>query len=157
GSQQVTLDAFGEAAVELAIPATAHLGPASIRASMVDAGGASESVASTSVQLAAYKAAEFKVGVDSPPGVWTHGDEGRFDVHGNYLFGTPMAGATVRWTLTRGVGWFSPPGAEDLVTDDGAFARDLPDTSPRAANFQSGTGALDAKGALSTHAPLTLP
>ena len=156
GDARITLDAFGEASADLALPPTAHLGLASIRASMVNADGAEENVASTSVQLAAYKAAEFKVAVDSPARTWTHGDEGRFDLHGDYLFGAPMAGATVRWSVTRGVGWFSPPGADDLIVDDSAFARDLPDSSPRAARFESGTGALDAKGAYSAHASLAL-
>ena len=157
GTQQVELDAFGEASTELEIPATAHLGPASIHAEMLGSDGSRESVASTSVQLAAYKAAEFKVTVDSPAGVWTHGDEGRFEVRGDYLFGAPMAGATVRWSMTRGAGWFSPPGADQLVTDDSAFARDLTDTSPRGARFQDGTGALDPKGAFATRASLSLP
>ncbi len=156
GTARIALDAFGEASADLVVPKATHLGVASIQAQMLGADGSSDGVASTTIQLAAYKAAEFKVAVESPPRTWMHGDEGQFGVHGDYLFGAPMAGATVRWTLTRGVAWFSPPGADDLVVDDTAFLRDLPESSPRAASLQNGTGALDAKGAFSTHASLAL-
>jgi uncharacterized protein YfaS (alpha-2-macroglobulin family) len=150
---RATLDAFGAATVDLPLPVTAHLGDVSIEAKLV---GAREGAlgATTSVQLAAYKASEFKAAVEAAATSWTRGDHASFDVHGDYLFGAPMAGAKVRWTATRTRTWFTPPGAEDFVADDEAYSADLPDRSPRAERLQGGDAVLDAHGA--TTVPLAL-
>ncbi len=150
---RATLDAFGAATVDLPLPVTAHLGDMSIAAKLA---GAREGApgATTSVQLAAYKASEFKAAVEAAATSWTRGDHASFDVHGDYLFGAPMAGAKVRWTATRTRTSFTPPGAEDLVADDEAYSADLPDRSPRAERLQAGDALLDAHGA--TRVPLAL-
>ena len=150
---KVKLDEFGAASVKVPLPATARLGTAQILAKMPGEPGDG---ATATVQLAAYKAAEFKVGVDAAAPAFTRGDEGRFDVHGDYLFGAPMAGAKVRWTLTRGRGWFAPAGAADFVVDDDAYESELRDRAPRAGKVQSGEGALDAHGGLAARTPLAL-
>jgi uncharacterized protein YfaS (alpha-2-macroglobulin family) len=147
------LDAFGAATVDLPLPATAHFGDVSIQATL--AGTREGAVgAMTSVQLAAYKASEFKAAVEAAATSWNRGDHARFDVHGDYLFGAPMAGAKVRWTATRTRTSFTPPGAEDLVADDEAYSADLPDRAPRAERLQGGDALLDAHGA--TTIPLAL-
>jgi uncharacterized protein YfaS (alpha-2-macroglobulin family) len=154
---KATLDPFGEATLDVPVPATAHLGGAEIRATL--SGGASGRFegTSTTVQLAAYKASEFEVHVDPAARSWTHGDEARFDVRGDYLFGAPMPTAPVRWTVTRAQASFTPPGAADFITSDEAFQRELPDAAPRGGEIQSGNGALDSSGALAVRAPLALP
>ena len=93
---------------------------------------------STTVQLAAYKASEFKASVDAASPAWTHGDEGRFEVHGDYLFGAPMAGAKVHWTVSRGRAWFTPPGAEDFAVDDERVRADLTAARARASSRAAG-------------------
>jgi uncharacterized protein YfaS (alpha-2-macroglobulin family) len=151
-----TLDPFGEATLDVPVPATAHLGGAEIRASFPGAGNRFEGT-STVVQLAAYKASEFEVHVDPAAKSWIHGEEARFDVRGDYLFGAPMPTAPARWTVTRAQASFTPPGAADFVANDDAFQRELPDTAPRGGEVQSGNGALDPSGALAVRAPLALP
>ena len=146
-----TLDAFGVATLHVPLPPTAHLGQATLEAKMP---GGRE--ATTSVLLAAYKASEFKASVDAAASAYSRGDEARFDVHGDYLFGAPMGGAKVHWTVSRGRAWFSPPGADDFAIDDDSYGRDLPDRAPRGASFQTGDGALDAHGAFAARIPLAL-
>ena len=154
---QATLDEFGEATLDVPLPATAHLGEASIRAVFSGAKVSYGGTASTVVQLAAYKASEFEVHVDPASRSFVHGDEARFDVRGDYLFGAPMPTAPVRWTLTRSQAWFTPPGADDFIVQDEAFQRELPNAAPRGGEIQSGNGTLDASGALAIRAPLALP
>jgi uncharacterized protein YfaS (alpha-2-macroglobulin family) len=149
----VKLDEFGAASVHVPVPPTARLGTAQIVAKMEGEEGEG---ASTMVKLAAYKASEFKVAVDAGAPAWIHGDDARFDVRGDYLFGAPMAGARVHWTATRGSGSFTPPGAGDFVVDDDAFGLEAREKAPRAGQFQSGDGALDAHGALAARLPLAL-
>jgi uncharacterized protein YfaS (alpha-2-macroglobulin family) len=156
---ETTLDAFGEAAFDVPIPATAHLGTASAIVSMVDASTSTRDGGGTTAlfELAAYKAAEFKVSVDPDKPAYVRGDKATFGVRGDYLFGAPMSGGKVGYTITRGPAWFSPPGAESLVTDDGVYWSDLADVSRRAGHVSDGKGALDAHGGFSTSLPLTLP
>jgi hypothetical protein len=151
--QDATLDDFGVAALHVPLPATAHLGEARLEAKMD--GEAGSGVGAT-VQLAAYKASEFKVDVSAGAPSWVHGAEGVFDVHGDYLFGAPMAGAKVRWNVTRARSYFVPPGADDFAVSDDAYELDLGSRASRAGRFQSGDAALDVHGVLAAHVPLTL-
>jgi hypothetical protein len=150
---KATLDDFGVAAVHVPLPATAHLGEARIEAKMEGERGDG---ASASVQLAAYKASEFKVGVDAGAPSWLRGAEGSFDVHGDYLFGAPMAGAKVHWNVTRARTSFTPPGADAFIVSDDAYEAELESHAARAGRFQSGDGALDAHGVFAAHVPLAL-
>ncbi len=152
------LGAFGELTVDVPVPASTRLGQLEIRAEL---GGAHTSarggVASQSVLLAAYKAAEFKVAVEPERPTYVRGEKAAIAVHGDYLFGAPMGGGKVRYTVTRGPGYFQLPGAEGLVTDDDAYAFGIPDGSSRAGQMQAGDGALDAKGTYGASVDLKLP
>ncbi|MGD0525878.1 MAG: Ig-like domain-containing protein [Polyangiaceae bacterium] len=150
---KATLDEFGVAAVHVPLPATAHLGEARLEAKLE---GEKGEAAGVTVQLAAYKASEFKVGVDAGAPSWLRGVEGSFDVHGDYLFGAPMAGAKVRWNVTRARTWFTPPGADGFVVSDDAYEAELESRAPRAGKLQSGEGALDAHGVFAAKVPLAL-
>jgi uncharacterized protein YfaS (alpha-2-macroglobulin family) len=156
---ETTLDPFGEAAFDIAVPTTAHLGTAEAVVAIVGASDGARGSGSTVAlfELAAYKAAEFKVSVDPDEPSYVHGDKATFAVRGDYLFGAPMSGGKVRYTVTRGPAWFSPPGAESLVTDDSTYWSDLGDVNRRAGHVSDGKGALDAKGGFSASLPLTLP
>ena len=150
---KATLDDFGVATVKVPVPATAHLGEARLEAKL---DGQRGDGVSANVQLAAYKASEFKVGVDAGAPSWLRGAEGSFDVHGDYLFGAPMAAAKVHWNVTRARTSFTPPGADAFVVSDDAYEAELESRAPRAGRFQSGEGALDAHGAFAAHVPLAL-
>ena len=92
------LGAFGELTVDVPVPASARLGQLEIRAEL---GGVATSartgVASQSVLLAAYKAAEFKVAVEPERPAYVRGEKAAFTVHGDYLFGAPMSSGKVRY------------------------------------------------------------
>jgi hypothetical protein len=159
--QRVRLDAFGEATLDLHIPATAHLGGAHVRAEMVEGPKKPDEepqhAVTTTFQLAAYKAAEFKVAVEPDKPQYIRGEKLAFTTRGEYLFGAPLASARLRWNITRGPGFFAPPGAEELILDDERYAADHMDASPRGGQFQSGDGALDAKGTFAGGAALAMP
>lgn len=160
-TSKAKLDAFGEASVDVAVPATAHLGVGELRGELVVAGAKKddgyERAATSSFQLAAYRPAEFKVTVEPDHSSYVRGDKAQLAVRGDYLFGAPMSGGAVRYTATRGSGSFSVPGAEDMVVDDDAYAFDLPDANERGSRFQQGNGALDAKGSFAAALALALP
>jgi hypothetical protein len=165
---EAKLGAFGEVAVDVPVPATAHLGVMELRAELKDASSApslgggrysryARSTASATVELAAYKPVEFKVGVELDKPSYVRGDKASAVARGDYLFGAPMGGAKVRCTVTRGAGSFTPPGAEGFVIDDETFGSGYRDTTPRAGQLQSGEGALDAKGSYAASTALALP
>jgi alpha-2-macroglobulin len=139
------LDAFGAATLDVTLPATAHLGYGSISAKLGGAPDRSFAV-SAEIQLAAYKASEFKATVEPAATALMHGEQARFTVRGDYLFGAPMAGAKAHFTATRARASFTPPGAETLVVGDDAYTADLPDRSPRAERLQTGDAVLDGHG-----------
>ena len=74
--------------------------------------------AAVSALLAAYKPSEFAVTTHAGAESWVHGDEARFEVHGEYLFGAPMSKAGLHWTVTRERFYFYPPWAEGYALDD---------------------------------------
>ncbi len=156
-SDTLRLDAFGGFAAEVPMPAAAHLGTGEVRAELDGADGSTHGSASTTLLLAAYKPAEFKVTVDPGKTAYVRGERASFGVEGDYLFGAPMTGGGVRATVTRGPGRFVPPGAEDLVLDDDAFAWDEPAASPRAGELQSSEGTLGEKGTYGGSVALAMP
>ncbi len=157
---EAKLDPFGGFALDVPLPATAHMGTSELRAELAagdDDPDAGAGVATASVLLAAYRPAEFKVGVDPDKTAYVRGDKASFSVAGDYLFGAPMSGGDVHFTVTRAPGRFVPPGAADLVTDDGLFAADYSSASPRGGEVASGRGALNDKGTLSKKTTLPMP
>jgi uncharacterized protein YfaS (alpha-2-macroglobulin family) len=168
------LDAFGEFSTDVKVPATAHLGVAELRAELdpgkakartgaadddnmeEDYGAWGRRVGAT-FTLAAYRASEFKVTVEADKPSYVRGDKASFSTRGDYLFGAPMKDGRVRYTASRGWGYFEPPGSEGLVTNDESYRQDLVDTDLRAGEIQSGEGVLDAKGALAVPLALSMP
>jgi uncharacterized protein YfaS (alpha-2-macroglobulin family) len=154
----VKLDAFGGFAVDVPVPPTAHLGTGEVVAKVdSDVQDKPTGTASVSMMLAEYRPAEFKVRVDPNKPSFTRGDVASFETQGDYLFGAPMGGGSVHFTATRARSFFSPPGAEGLVLDDDSYAYDLPSSSMRAGQIQSGNGALSAKGSYAAKVPLAMP
>ncbi len=104
-----------------------------------------------------YRPVEFKVSVDSDRPQYVRGDRARWAVHGDYLFGAPMAKAKARATVTRGATWFSPPDSDDFATRDDVYYSDLGDESLNSATLEEKSTTLDGKGALALEASLALP
>jgi uncharacterized protein YfaS (alpha-2-macroglobulin family) len=151
---RAVLDAFGEIALDVPVPRTAHLGSARIVAALGRKDGESFD---HEVLLAAYKASEFNVGVDADKTDYVRGDAARFDVHAEYLFGAPMARASLHNDAARTRAEFQPPHSEAFVTNDEAGALDHPETNPNAEDLRVEDGALDDDGRASATLDLALP
>ena len=153
-----TLSAFGTFAVDARIPETGRLGTYSVNAS-VEGSPRGFADASTSVEVAEYRPAEFKVSVESDRPSYVRGDKATWTARGDYLFGAPMAGADARISVTRGFTWFTPPGLEDggFVVDEAAFTEALPEAGPSGGELQSARVKLDAEGKASISAALSMP
>jgi uncharacterized protein YfaS (alpha-2-macroglobulin family) len=146
--------AFGEVVMDIPLPRTAHLGTARIAASLGRKDGDSFD---HEVLLAAYKASEFKVGVDADKSDYVRGDQARFDIHAEYLFGAPMGNASLHNYASRSRTEFKPPRSEAFVTSDEASALDHPETNPNAEDLQVDDGTLDEDGRDSAKLDLALP
>lgn len=153
------LGAFGEVSTDIPIPATARLGHVQIEAT-IEGEKPAESweprAASTSVDVAAYRPAEFKTSVEPDHPSYVRGDKASFVARGDYLFGAPMTGGKVRYTVTRSRTSFTPEGSEAFVVDDDAYSWAHPDSSLRGGKLQSGDGVLDANGTYAASVSLAL-
>jgi uncharacterized protein YfaS (alpha-2-macroglobulin family) len=87
---------MGSLAAEIALPRDAKLGRHELR--LEDPAVQGEALARTIVQVAEFEAPRFAVDVDAEPDA---GAKVRATVRARYLFGAPMDGGSVSWTLTR--------------------------------------------------------
>lgn len=110
------VDAFGSFAVDVPISKTAKYGTGLITVSMT--GGVEQGLTSTSFLLAAYKASAFKASVEPKKPAYVRGDEFEFDVVGEYLYGAPMAGATIHGEYTRASIAWTPPKSDGFLFGD---------------------------------------
>lgn len=154
------LGAFGEVSVDIPIAATSRLGRVQIDA-IAEGEAKKESwepnAASTSIEVAAYRPAEFKVSIDPGRPTFIRGDKATFTVRGDYLFGAPMSGGKVRASATRNRTSFTPPATEGFEVGDDAYHWALADVSPRGGKFQDANGALNDKGTFESPVGLSLP
>ena len=145
------LGAFGELAVDVALPSTSHLGSASIKVML----GRKETQSfSSDVLLAAYKGSEFKVSVDAGQPAYVRGDTATFGLHAEFLFGAPMTGSHFRTSVMRHTASFTPPKSDGYATSDALFAHDLAGTSLAAAPLKDQEGELDETGHTEASVPL---
>ncbi len=79
-----------------------------------------------SFRVEAVKQADFAVHLRAEKGAYVSGETARFTASADYLFGAPVAGGRIRWTLRRSNDWFHPSGYEGyefmpyfLVRDEG--------------------------------------
>lgn len=155
------LGAFGTFTADVKVPETSKLGTYNLGATME--GGSREWGADVSgdFDVAEYKPAEFKVGVESDRPAYVRGDKARWTAHGELFFGSPMPGADVRWSVHRSPAWFTPPsrdGALDgFVTDEQAFTAALSEASERESEVVSSRDKLDKKGNGAVVAALAMP
>ncbi len=153
-TRSLQLNEFGSFSTEARIPASAELGSYGIDVSV---GNSTDSHAYASFEVAEYRPAEFKVGVELDKRAYIRGDKASCTVHGDYLFGAPMSEATVRTTITRGATWFSPPGIDGFETADTSYIQDRDDLTQNAGQLHSGSSKLDQKGALVVDTSLAMP
>jgi uncharacterized protein YfaS (alpha-2-macroglobulin family) len=143
---------FGTFATEFTVPLSASLGGYQIRGDLEG----SDTVY-TSFEVLEYRPAEFKVDVASETPAYVHGQSSRFSVHGDYLFGAPMAGAAVHYSVTRGPTSFAPPGSDGFSTDASAYYADIGERAQGAGEIASGDAKLDPRGTFALTAKLDLP
>ena len=154
-----TLGAFGELALDVPIPKTSRFGHVQIEAFEPNASKERwvPAAAATSVEVAAYRPAEFKVTVEPDKTSYVRGDKATFSARGDYLFGAPMSGGHARYTVTRSQTSFAPEGTDGFVVDDEVYRWALSDASPRGGKIQGGNGALDGQGKIGASVLLALP
>jgi uncharacterized protein YfaS (alpha-2-macroglobulin family) len=148
--QAVETTRFGTFALDLHVPGSAALGSWRILAEGLDEDAAS-------IEVAEYRAAEFKVRVEPRQPSQVQGEAARFRVQADYLFGSPMAGAALTYGVTRQRTSFTPPGLTGYVTSDDAYRQDLQLAALSSAVFARGEGKLAADGAFELALPLALP
>ncbi|MBK8216463.1 MAG: hypothetical protein IPK71_22265 [Myxococcales bacterium] len=151
----VSLGPFGDFAVDVPIPAAGKLGPVDLRADVPGDGG--EGHVAATVDVAAYRPAEFAAHVEGEKPSYVRGDKAAFVTRGDYLFGAPMSGGKVRTSVRHGRGFFAISGLEGVELTDEAFLSSLPESEPRGGALASTELPLDKNGQARTEVPLVLP
>ncbi len=107
--QTVVTNGFGSAVWTYEIAKASGLGVVDVRARLLEKGedGAKltlswgEGHGDTSFRVEEYRAAEFRVGVTPASAELMNGETLAATISGDYLFGAPMQGKSVQWSLTR--------------------------------------------------------
>ncbi|HVU02229.1 MAG TPA: Ig-like domain-containing protein [Polyangiaceae bacterium] len=150
-SLAVKTSRFGTFSGSFTVPLTAALGSFRIEVETGN-GGASESF-----DVAEYRPAEFKTTTETDRPSYVRGDRATFLVHGDYLFGAPMAGASVRATVARGSTYYAVPDSDGFSTDASAYYADLDASALSSADLATENTKLDPKGLFSLSKKLDLP
>jgi uncharacterized protein YfaS (alpha-2-macroglobulin family) len=145
----VTTTPFGTFAFDARVPASGGLGSYQL--------SSPHGELRASFEVAEYRPAEFAVTVTPRASSYRRGDTGRFEARGDYLFGAPMGGAAVRYTLSRGPGWFHVPGHEAFAIAADALYADLDERPLASGALGHGEGKLDASGRFIVNQELALP
>lgn len=145
--KRVKLGPFGDFSVDVPIPKSAPLGTFGLRADLGDASKNLDSgSAYTSVMVAAYKPAEFKVTVAPDRPEMVFGDTLGYDVSGDYLFGAPMGSGSARTVITHAPSGFSPKVPDGFATSDETYFEDFDEDEQDGADLAEHSGKLDAHG-----------
>ncbi len=150
--QTTALTRFGTFAVKFVLPRSAGLG-----SWVVESRGLPSGDVSGWFEVAEYRPAEFKVTTESDKPSYFRGGNASFTARGDYLFGAPMPGASVRFSLSRSKAHFSPPAAEGYSTDASAYWADLQDQSSGVDRLGAGEVKLDERGQYTVKQALVLP
>jgi alpha-2-macroglobulin len=141
---------FGTFALDMQLPGSAALGRWRILAEGFDEDA-------LGIEVAEYRAAEFKVKVEAAQPSRVQGESAQYTVRADYLFGSPMSGATLGYGATRQRTSFTPAGATGYVTSDDAYREDLELAPLNAAVFARAETRLSAQGVFELALPLVLP
>jgi uncharacterized protein YfaS (alpha-2-macroglobulin family) len=147
--RSVTTSPFGTFSFAARVPATGGLGSYQL--------SSSEGELRASFEVAEYRPAEFAVIVTPRAAAYRRGETARFAARGDYLFGAPMAGASVRYTLSRGPDSFQVPGHESFALGAATYYADLDEHPLTSGTIGQGEGKLDPSGAFGVDHALALP
>lgn len=152
GKRSVRASRFGSFDAVITVPRAGALG--TWRASLT---GPGIGWVSESFEVAEYRPAEFKVSVESDRPSYVRGDRASWLVRGDYLFGSPMARAEARSSVSRSPTSFSPPGSDAFVTSSALLHDDDEHESLSYATLLSEQKPLDAEGKLGLETTLAMP
>jgi uncharacterized protein YfaS (alpha-2-macroglobulin family) len=151
------LDRFGTVHGHFVLPANGATGGSSISltAPGINANGY--------FAVAAYRKPEFLTTITTPKTNYAQGETIDAAVSVRYVFGAPVAGQQVSWTLYRQSQFGTPPGAEQYQFGDQDaiqlyFSAQAPYTSsgPLGQIVKQGAGTTDARGQLHIRVPVDL-
>jgi hypothetical protein len=146
------LSEFGSFSLEVKLPVGAPLGSYGVT-------GATEGGGTVYGQFRVeeYRPAEFKVAVTSEHRAHVRGDTLTWSSSADYLFGSPMRQAEMRWSLDGGHTSYAPPGHEGYIFSDEAswWGEDSGPSNPGL--VAQGKGKLDDRGRISGAIPLRPP
>ncbi|MEZ4227395.1 MAG: MG2 domain-containing protein [Polyangiaceae bacterium] len=151
-TKAVKTNRFGSFHTQVRLPRSASLGSYRVFANGMRDGSLSEHF-----EVAEYRPAEFKVDVESDRPAYVRGDEAKWVVRGDFLFGAPMANATTRYNVTRARTYFAPPGTEDFATAADAYYSDDEEEDLDHSLLSGGDKKLSAEGKLELGSRLALP
>ncbi len=154
--QSHTLGAFGTVSADVKVPDTGRLGTYSIQVS-VPGSPRGYADATGDFEVAEYRAAEFKVSVESDKPTYVRGDKASWSARGDYLFGAPMAGAEAWFNVSRTETWFSPPLPEGFGSSDLTYWSGKPEASERGHDVHNAETKLDDKGLAVAGTALSMP
>lgn len=140
---QGALSAFGTLQFALPLPATLKLGRVLVEVAPFDLSAAFE--------VQEFRAPAHRVAVEFAQGPVFLGGRTTAHIEAATLFGAPLAGAAVRWSLVATPGWFSPAGHPGFIFMDagGTVAARGPMMRPTPRPPQmTGDATLDAQGRL---------
>ncbi len=149
-SRALSLDEYGTFSAEVVLDRDLPLGTFQVSASAVV--DRKPIHYDGSFRVEEYRAPQFKVDVSSAARDVAAGDAVQAQVLARYLFGGAMAGAEVRWTVTRNSVAFEPPGNEGFAFGQEVAAWDEEAPQTVADIFASGEGKTDAMGVLALQA-----
>jgi uncharacterized protein YfaS (alpha-2-macroglobulin family) len=143
GLGESKLDAFGALAADVNLGKAAAYGQASLTVQFGRNYGEQFSVP---FEILAYKAAEFKVGVEAKRSEYVHRERATFTIHAEYLYGAPVSEGRVQQYVTRQEVDFVPPNSAGFVVDDQTFLSDLHFYPNRGTSYSQQASVLDAQG-----------
>ncbi len=146
------LSPFGTFSATVTLPQTARLGSYGISAMLGNV-----TVANDYFEVAEYRASEFKVRAESDRPSYIRGDQAKWTVGGDFLYGAPMAGARSNTLVGRSRTWFSPPNHSDFATSDDSYQEDRRDQAQNSGEVTSNDVPLDAAGMATLSAKLEMP
>jgi alpha-2-macroglobulin len=152
-TQTVTTSEFGTFSTRFKIPATGKLGTYRVTAKSAAMPGQLTAY----LEVAEYRPAEFEVAVEPREKEISAGATARFTVRGDYLYGAPMAGASLDYSLGRERGWVSIPEHEAFSLEPSEFYQDYGSASLSGGSLANGQGKLAADGSFVVEQLLTQP
>jgi len=104
-AKEFTTSEFGTVNGELKLPADVPLGAFSLSVQVLADAGQAEGGGNASFRVEEYKRPEFNVSVDAPNNAVRAGETVAAKINAKYYFGSPVANATVKYTVRKRTWW----------------------------------------------------